>query len=98
MWLRIDNMTVVAYINNQGGTVSQELVHLTDLWMWCLERYIHIHAEHLPGRLNIMADRESRSMKDRLDWKLDVGIFEQIDQTFGPLEVDLFASRLTHQC
>ena len=27
--LRIDNTTVVAFINNQGGTVSEELI---DLW------------------------------------------------------------------
>ena len=97
--LRIDNTTAVAYINNQGGTVSEELVHLTrDLWMWCLKRNIHIHAQHLPGRLNTVADRESKSIRDRSDWKLDVNIFRRIDEIFGPLEVDLFASRLTHQC
>ena len=32
-----------------GGTVSKELVSLTrDLWMWCLERNIHIQAQYLP--------------------------------------------------
>ena len=99
MLLKIDNTTAVAYINNQGGTVSEELVHLTrDLWMWCLERNIHIHAQYLPGHLNTVADRESRSMKHRSYWKLDVQIFNRIHQLFGPLEVDLFASGLTHQC
>ena len=64
--LRIDNTTAVAYINNHGGTVSRELVSLTrDLWMWCLERNIHIQAQHLPGVLNHTADLVSRSMKDR---------------------------------
>ena len=48
--LRIDNTTAVAYINNLGGTVSPELIALAkDLWMWCLERTIHIVAQHLPG-------------------------------------------------
>ena len=99
MLLRIDNMTAIAYINNQGGTVSEQLVHLThDLWMWCLERNIHIHAQHLPGSLNTVADRESRSMRDRSDWMLDSSIFKKRNLLFGPLEVDLFASRLTHQC
>ena len=42
---RIDNTTAVAYINNQGGTVSEELIHLTqDHWMWCLERSTHPRA------------------------------------------------------
>ena len=44
--LRIDNTTAVAYINHLGGAVSRELVNLTkDLWMWCLERNIHITAQ-----------------------------------------------------
>ena len=66
--LKIDNMTAVAYINNQGGTVSKELVSLTrDLWLWCLERNIHIQAQYLLGIMNDVADRQSRSMKDRSD-------------------------------
>ena len=67
--MRIDKKTTaVAYINNQGGTVSEELVQLTrDLLMWCLERNIHIHAQHLPGNVNIVADRELRSIRDRSD-------------------------------
>ena len=37
-------------------------------------------------------------MKDRSDWRLDPAIFCRIHQLWGPIEVDLFASRLTHQC
>ena len=37
-------------------------------------------------------------MKDRLDWSLDHSIFQRINRLYGPLEVDLFASRLTNQC
>ena len=97
--MKIDNTTAVAYINNQGGTVSKELISLTrDLWMWCLERNIHIQAQYLPGVLNQAADRESRSMKDRSDWSLDHSTFQKINRLYGPLEVDIFASRLTNQC
>ena len=97
--MKIDNTTAVAYINNQGGAVSKELISLTrDLWMWCLERNIHIQAQYLPGVMNQTADRESRSMKDRSDWSLDDSTFQRINRLYGPLEVDLFASRLTNQC
>ena len=97
--LRIDNTTAIAYINNLGGTVSRELLNLAkDLWMWCLERNIQITAQHLPGVQNHIADAESRTMVDRSDWKLNPEIFREIDRTLGPLEVDLFASRLTAQC
>ena len=66
--------------------------------MWCLERNIPIHVQHFPGNLNMVVNRESRSIWDRSDWKLDVNIFTRIDEIFFPLEVDLFVSRLTHQC
>ena len=97
--LRMDNTTAVAYINNLGGTVSKELVDLAkNLWMWCLERNINITAQHLPGIQNHIADAESRTMVDRSDWKLNPILFRKIVQYYGPIEVDLFASRLTAQC
>ena len=97
--LRLDNTSAVAYINNLGGTVSPELVYLAKtLWMWCLERTIHITAQHLPGAQNHIADAESRTMVDRSDWKLNPILFKRIVNLFGPIEVDLFASRLTAQC
>ena len=34
---------------------------------------------------------------DQSDWRLNPLIFRKIDQLFGPLEVDLFASRLINQ-
>ena len=97
--LRLDNTSAVAYINNLGGTISPELVDLAKtLWMWCLERNIHITAQHLPGAQNRIADVESRTMVDRSDWKLNPILFKRIVNLFGPIEVDIFASRLTAQC
>jgi len=96
--LQLDNQTAVAYINNMGGTVSPKLTDLAkDLWMWALSRDFTLTAEHIPGVVNVEADAESRSMKDRTDWKLHPKLFQEINQKWGPLEVDLFASRLTAQ-
>ena len=51
----------MAYINNQGGTVLNDLLLLVkEMWMWALERNIHIKAQHLPGVLNSAAYAESR--------------------------------------
>ena len=36
-------------------------------------------------------------MRDRSDWILNPRIFNKIQQKWGPLEVDMFASRLTAQ-
>ena len=82
-------------LKSSGSTVSEELVNLTkDLWLWCLERNIHITAQHLPGAQNFIADAESRSQTDRTDWKLNPYIFHKIQRIFGPLEVNLYETRL----
>ena len=96
--LQLDNSTAVAYINNLGGTVSPLLTSMArSLWLWALERDIVISAQHIPGVSNTTADLESRVERDRSDWMLVPAVFQKINQIFGPLEIDLFASRLTHQ-
>ena len=62
-----------------------------------LERDIALTAQHIPGVSNKVADSESRLQKDQTDWMLAHEVFQKINQIFGPLEVDLFAFRLTHQ-
>ena len=90
-----DNTTAVYYIN---GTHSRKLMELTSqMWEWSLERKIFLLAEHLPGKLNIIADRESRMMGDSSEGNLDPAVFHQIMKVIGPCEVDLFASRLSMQ-
>ena len=96
--LRLDNSTAVAYINNKGGTVLKELILLTrSLWVWCLERNIKIVAQHLSGSSNKIADEDSCTLRDHSDWMLNPQVFNKINRVFVPLEVDVFASRLTSQ-
>ena len=96
--LKMDNTTALTYINKYGGTVSAELNRLTkELWFWCLEKNITLQATHLPGTLNCTADEESRVMRDRTDWMLCPKVFNKVNIETGPLQVDLFASRLTNQ-
>ena len=72
----MDNQTAVAYVNNLGRTVSTQATRLArELWMWCLKRDILLTAQHLPGKENVIADMESRVMRDRLDWMLNLSIF-----------------------
>ena len=96
--LLVDNSTTVAYINHMGGTKSPQLCHLArTLWDWCLQRGILLAAKHIPGVQNVQADRLSRSIVDRHDWQLNPAIFRKIDSLWGPLQVDLFASRASKQ-
>ena len=89
-------MSAAHYFTRMGGTKSPVLARLAiDLWEWCLQQKIHVKAQYLPGVLNIRADRESRVMLDLHDWKLDPLVLAELNQLWGPLEVDLFASRLS---
>ncbi|XP_020619677.1 uncharacterized protein LOC110057435 [Orbicella faveolata] len=96
--LLMDNVSAAHYINRMGGTKSPVLARLAiDLWEWCLQHKIQVEVQYLPGVLNIRADRESRVMLDLHDWKLDPLVFAEVNQLWGPLEVDLFASCLSTQ-
>ena len=54
-------------------------------------------SEYILGVVNVVADTKSRLIKDRTNWKLHPKLFQQINQIWGPLQVDLFASRLSTQ-
>ncbi|XP_070570048.1 uncharacterized protein [Ptychodera flava] len=68
-----------------------------EMWNYCLTNTITIIAEHIPGVQNVLADWESRNVEDSSSWRLDPMIFKQIQKMWGPLNVDLFASRLNYQ-
>ena len=96
--LRIDNSTIVAYINKMGGTRSGRLVDLTkNLFDDALSRRITVTAEHLAGVENTEADHESRVYKDWSNWRLNPRLFHALSQVWGPFEIDLFADRLNCQ-
>jgi len=97
--LRLDNSTAAGCLHQQeGGTASPRLSLLTkDLWLWCMERNILLQAQHLPGVLNTIADKESRTWSDRSEWKLSPVLFQKINHLLEPLSTDLFASRLSSQ-
>ena len=53
--LKLDNATIVAYVNKMGGTKSPLLTQL-ELWQRCLQQHIRLRAQHSPGKLNFTAD------------------------------------------
>ena len=96
--LLMDNTSAAHYINKMGGTKSLALASLAkNLWEWCLERHIILEAQHIPEVLNVDADRESRVLPDNNDWQLAPQVFNNLNCLWGPLDIDLFATRLSNQ-
>ena len=71
-----DNTTVVSYINKQGGTHSPDLcVQVWKILLWCLKHQIVVRIRHIPGRVNVLADKLSRIDKVvKTEWALDQSI------------------------
>ena len=75
----LDSKVAISFINKKGGSHSKSLSQLAILlWEWCLRRGLTIHAEHIPGIPNYMADAESRKPVEGSDWKLDPPIFRKL--------------------
>lgn len=92
------NTTAISYINNMGGIKSKKCNELAiEIWEWCSDRNIWLKCCHIPGKVNIEADRLSREFNDQVEWELDHDIFLQICSKLGKPYIDLFASRLNGQ-
>ena len=97
--IKTDNTSVVAYINNQGGSCSARLCTLSlKLWSFCICRNIKIHALHVPGVENTKADALSRMSTNDHSYSLSHDIFLSIQSNLSfCLSIDCFASRLNYK-
>ena len=90
-----DNTTVVAYVNKEGGMRSGALCAL--LWRllaWCDRHGVTLKARHIPGRLNVVADKLSRlGQVIQTEWSLLQEVFQTICRTWHTPQLDLFATR-----
>jgi len=94
--LMVDNMTAVTILNNMGTNHSWELNELNkEIWSWCIHTGIWLTLAHIPGKTNIVADRESRQHRRELEWTLNQELYEEgICRMSVKPDIHLFASRL----
>ena len=94
-----DNTTVVAYINKEGGMKSGPLCAL--LWRiltWCTRNQVTLKTRHIPGRLNVIADKLSRlGQTIHTEWSLNPEVFKAICNRWHRPQVDLFATRFNNK-
>ncbi len=97
--IRSDSMSVVSYINHQGGVSSKRLFILAEhLLEWAQLNLRSLRAAHLPGRLNQGADMLSRSNVPSEEWMLHPQVVQKNWKTFGKAEVVLFTSKDNSHC
>lgn len=82
-----------------GGIKHKLLNEITrDIWERCQERNIWIYAEYIASKDNFQADEQSREYNIDTEWELAEFAFDQIENKFGPFDIDLFASRTNKKC
>jgi hypothetical protein len=90
-----DNTTTIAYINHQGGTRSWTLMTETQELFDLIQKLGGvIRSRHIPGHLNVLADRLSR--KDQIlatEWSLLPDVLQILWKIWDKPHVDLFATR-----
>ena len=94
-----DNTTVVAYINKEGGMKSGSLcAQLWRILSWCTRQQVTLRARHIPGRLNVIADKLSRlGQTIQTEWSLHPEVFQAVCSRWHQPQVDLFATRFNNK-
>ena len=81
------------YQQSKGGTKSASLCAL--LWRilsWCTRKQVTLKACHIPGRLNVIADKLSRlGQTIQTEWSLHPEVFKAICSRWHQPQVHLFA-------
>ncbi|CAM4657101.1 unnamed protein product [Leuciscus chuanchicus] len=97
--VRTDNMSVVSYINRQGGLRSRSLHKLAErLLLWAHHNLRSLRASHVPGCQNVGPDMLSRDNVPPGEWSLHPQIAQLLWDIFGRADVDLFASTENAHC
>ena len=87
------------YQQRGGGMKSGSLCAL--LWRilsWCTRQQITLRARHIPGRLNVIADKLSRLGRTiQTEWSLHPEVFQAVCSRWHQPQVDLFATRFNNK-
>ena len=89
--IRTDSTVALAYLNRMGGRLPELSRVAERIHSFALEKGIRVTAEWIPSESNL-ADGESRIEGDLSETKLNPLAFQKIQERFGKLDLDLFAS------
>ena len=96
--LQMDHIVALSYLVKVGVTQNKVLSDLSkEIWDYLLAKRITITTEYLPGALNKETNFQLRVVRDSSKWKLDYKVFQTICRRWKLPDIDLFASRISHQ-
>ena len=97
-WSYNDRLNHINFLRGGGGEQKRHLNDLThEIRLWCKERDIWLSCFHIPGRLNVTADKLSRLTNNDMEWSLEGSVFSSIQDIYGQFD-NLFASSKNQEC
>jgi hypothetical protein len=86
------------YINRLGGRVESLRNVTKRIWDFCQSRNLEVSAQYINTLDNKIADTLSRKFSNQnIELTLRTQIFTALQKTFGPLEIDCFATMQNHK-
>ena len=92
--LKVDNTSSLAWINKKTAPNEAIFLIVKEFWDYCMGKNLGVSASYINTTKNVVADKESRKLRNNLEWSLQTPIFDKIRLVYGPVTIDLFASRI----
>ena len=92
--LKVDNTSSLAWINKKTAPNEAIFLIVKGFWGYCMGKNLVVSASCINKSKNVVADKESRKLRNNLEWFLQTPIFDKIRSVYGPVIIDLFASRI----
>ena len=93
-----DNVTAISFVNNMVGMNSQACSNIPcRILDFCTKNQLWFSSAHIPGTVNIEADKQSRVPEDAIEWKLNPALLLKIVEKLGKPDIDFFATRINKQ-
>ena len=93
-----DNTSAIAYLRNQGGTLSQNLnKEAQEILRWAEDHAVILRPQFLAGSRNVIADSLSRPNEIQgTEWTLCQQVVDKLTKTW-PATIDLFATSINYR-
>ena len=77
---KIDNTSTVSWVNKQSGPDREIFTLAKQFWEFSIDRNINVVASYIESKKNKVADKESRKIRDNLEWTLKEKHFENLNR------------------
>ena len=83
---------MASLIKRKGANITVSNI-IKKIWEFCIDRNLWIFASYIPSKRDKTANKESRKLRDKMEWALHQWVFDKIIEKLGLPDADLFASR-----